>query len=433
LGSTVNLTGQTGNTQVSYLLDPWGHIKDQIGVSVNRQIFTGQEHDPHTGLIYFGARYYDPGIARFITQDPYLGETSTPPSLHRYLYAYSNPTVYVDLEGYAAETLLGVGADYIRDYVKDSQQFITEMNKHADKGLGKRSLAAVMGIGNSSLEIVAGTMDMTDMAKDAAIATSPIFKDTETGRKAQQRLEETGKKVVLTAKQAYTYVTTEDPSAMAQKAKEKLGNYLEKTFVEGDLNYTADFSGNAFITAATGAQIRGAQLSKAAAAEEAVAKTALRERVLANVAESKAARESSGFLEASKQWTTADGILGPSGTGQFIIKSEGMLESATVIKRGEFVNRMFDSKYGSIPDVSGSMGRSFAPGSGLPTTATEGIMQRGLNIYNQNDAQQAIIYKAIKNMPATKRVSIQGTTPEVLIESEFRKYLSEVRKYPVIP
>ncbi|MDI6742218.1 MAG: RHS repeat-associated core domain-containing protein, partial [Smithella sp.] len=85
LGSTVNLTDQTGNTQVSYLLDPWGHIKNQIGVSVNRQIFTGQEHDPNTGLIYFGARYYDPDTARFITQDPYLGETSTPPSLNRYL------------------------------------------------------------------------------------------------------------------------------------------------------------------------------------------------------------------------------------------------------------------------------------------------------------------------------------------------------------
>jgi RHS repeat-associated protein len=121
LGSTVNLTGQTGNTQVSYLLDPWGHIKDQIGVSVNRQIFTGQEHDPHTGLIYFGARYYDPGIARFITQDPYLGETSTPPSLHRYLYAYSNPTVYIDLFGYASwyETYwkdpLNVAADYYKE------------------------------------------------------------------------------------------------------------------------------------------------------------------------------------------------------------------------------------------------------------------------------------------------------------------------------
>jgi RHS repeat-associated protein len=100
LGSTVNLTDIAGATQVSYNLDPWGHIKSQTGSSLNRMIFTGQEHDENTGLIYFGARFYDADTARFITQDSYLGEPGTPPSLHRYLYAYSNPTVYVDLQGH---------------------------------------------------------------------------------------------------------------------------------------------------------------------------------------------------------------------------------------------------------------------------------------------------------------------------------------------
>ncbi|MGE0085425.1 MAG: RHS repeat domain-containing protein [Desulfococcaceae bacterium] len=96
LGSTVNLTDSTGGVKVSYTLDPWGHIKNQTGEIVNRQIFTGQEHDGKTGLIYFGARYYDPDTARFITQDAYLGEIGTPPNLHRY------STVYVDLFGYKA-------------------------------------------------------------------------------------------------------------------------------------------------------------------------------------------------------------------------------------------------------------------------------------------------------------------------------------------
>jgi len=105
LGSTVNLTTATGAVQVAYKLDPWGRIRSQTGDSVNRQIFTGQEHDLNTDLIYFGARYYDPDTARFITQDIYLGEKNTPPSLNRYLYAYSNPTVWVDLLGYASTQL----------------------------------------------------------------------------------------------------------------------------------------------------------------------------------------------------------------------------------------------------------------------------------------------------------------------------------------
>ncbi|MCP4075036.1 MAG: RHS repeat-associated core domain-containing protein, partial [Gammaproteobacteria bacterium] len=77
----------------------WGNIREQSGTTVNRHIFTGQEYDENTGLINFGVRLYEPETARFVTQDAYLGEMGVPPSLHRYLYAYSNPSVYVDLYG----------------------------------------------------------------------------------------------------------------------------------------------------------------------------------------------------------------------------------------------------------------------------------------------------------------------------------------------
>ncbi len=122
MGSTVNLTEPDGTLLVSYRLDPWGHIRNQTGTSVNRQIFTGQEHDTNTGLIYFGARYYDPDTARFITQDTYLGRIGTPPSLNRYLYAYANPTAYVDPNGnfavmaYLGWTAFNTAVDTLIDY-----------------------------------------------------------------------------------------------------------------------------------------------------------------------------------------------------------------------------------------------------------------------------------------------------------------------------
>lgn len=49
-----------------------------------------------TGLIYFGARYYDPAIGRFITPDPVEGDIYDPRSLNRYAYGYNNPLRYVD-------------------------------------------------------------------------------------------------------------------------------------------------------------------------------------------------------------------------------------------------------------------------------------------------------------------------------------------------
>ena len=110
LGSTIGLTDAAGNDTKSYRLDPWGNIRSQSGSSDNRHIFTGKEHDVNTGLVYFGARYYDPEVGRFISQDPYLGKENTPPSLHRYQYAYSNPTVYIDLEGYFPTTATSFAA-----------------------------------------------------------------------------------------------------------------------------------------------------------------------------------------------------------------------------------------------------------------------------------------------------------------------------------
>lgn len=41
--------------------------------------------------------------ARFLGQDPAEGNVHNPPSLHKYLYAYQNPTVYVDPDGRTAE------------------------------------------------------------------------------------------------------------------------------------------------------------------------------------------------------------------------------------------------------------------------------------------------------------------------------------------
>ncbi len=48
----------------------------------------------------FAEAYYDSSTGRFITQDPYLGEPTNPPSVHRYTYGNSNPTVFIDRHGY---------------------------------------------------------------------------------------------------------------------------------------------------------------------------------------------------------------------------------------------------------------------------------------------------------------------------------------------
>ena len=101
LRSTVNLVKTDGSISARYQYDAWGHLLNTVS-SWNKFTYTGHEQDKETGLYYFKARFYDPDTGRFLTQDPYLGDVNTPPSLHRYLYAYANPVVYMDLEGYAS-------------------------------------------------------------------------------------------------------------------------------------------------------------------------------------------------------------------------------------------------------------------------------------------------------------------------------------------
>jgi RHS repeat-associated protein len=58
--------------------------------------------DEETGLYNAKARYFDPKLGRFLSQDSFLGQIEDPPSLHRYFYGHANPIRYVDLTGHSA-------------------------------------------------------------------------------------------------------------------------------------------------------------------------------------------------------------------------------------------------------------------------------------------------------------------------------------------
>lgn len=72
--------------------------------------FTGQELDPETGLYYYGGRYYDPELGRFISPDPFVQDPEDPQNLNRYSYVLNNPQSYIDPTGYFVEWLLGGAA-----------------------------------------------------------------------------------------------------------------------------------------------------------------------------------------------------------------------------------------------------------------------------------------------------------------------------------
>jgi len=70
IGAVTKLTNSDGRVAQSYTYDAYGNLLKAKGKINNLYRFSTKELLPKSGLIYFGARYYDPRIGRFITPDP---------------------------------------------------------------------------------------------------------------------------------------------------------------------------------------------------------------------------------------------------------------------------------------------------------------------------------------------------------------------------
>ena len=67
LGSVVKTTSPAGAVTASKRYDAFGNL--ELGAA-NGYAFTGRESGYETGLAYYRARYYDPKVGRFISEDP---------------------------------------------------------------------------------------------------------------------------------------------------------------------------------------------------------------------------------------------------------------------------------------------------------------------------------------------------------------------------
>ena len=102
LGSSNVITDSSGNKAERYEYTPYGSSAVSEIVSRPSPLihhkFTGKELD-NTGLYFYGARYYDPQLGRFISADTIVQSPYDPQSLNRYSYCRNNPINYIDPSG----------------------------------------------------------------------------------------------------------------------------------------------------------------------------------------------------------------------------------------------------------------------------------------------------------------------------------------------
>jgi len=111
LGSVDVVLDEGGNVVERRDYLPYGSARAEVkepGAPETTQGFTGKELDDETGLQYYGARYYDPLIGRFVSMDPVVKDEGSKPladvlpnpqALNAYSYVTNNPLKFVDPTG----------------------------------------------------------------------------------------------------------------------------------------------------------------------------------------------------------------------------------------------------------------------------------------------------------------------------------------------
>jgi len=92
LGSITSLSNTAGSLAQTYTFDSFGKTMASSGSLTNPFQYTARELDAETNLYYYRARYYDPNVGRFLSEDPLAFNAG----LNFYNYVSANPTNLAD-------------------------------------------------------------------------------------------------------------------------------------------------------------------------------------------------------------------------------------------------------------------------------------------------------------------------------------------------
>ncbi|EAO9488552.1 RHS repeat-associated core domain-containing protein, partial [Salmonella enterica] len=134
-GDVVVISDENGHEINTYDYDVWGNIVSETEGMKNPFKYSGEIYDEKTGLYYLRARYYDPSLGRFISEDTYKGQVDNPLSLNRYTYVENNPLRYKDPTGHWKD-----GDEYIQGSTRDNIALWTDVWEKANDAGNKQRM-----------------------------------------------------------------------------------------------------------------------------------------------------------------------------------------------------------------------------------------------------------------------------------------------------
>ena len=127
--------GMVAGSRTRYL--PFGGYRTTPSQTFTDHGYTSQRHNDDLGLIYYNARYYLPGVGRFVSADSIVPDATNPQSFNRYTYVLNNPIALIDPSGHrtcsvdeggqdfeTCDQNLGTGLDYGNDLIANTFPYI---------------------------------------------------------------------------------------------------------------------------------------------------------------------------------------------------------------------------------------------------------------------------------------------------------------------
>ena len=99
-GSVKVVTDDSGQSVQFLSYSPFGKTNGNGQQDQTSHQFNGHEFDRSSGLYYYGARYYDAALGRFISPDSIVSAKFAPQYLNRYSYGLNNPVSVMDADGH---------------------------------------------------------------------------------------------------------------------------------------------------------------------------------------------------------------------------------------------------------------------------------------------------------------------------------------------
>lgn len=127
LGSVVNISDNAGNLVSTIHYDVYGDFVETGSFTSNPYKFTGRRYDSESGLFYYRARMYSPGLGRFLQNDP-VGYIGGP---HLYSYCENNPLSWYDPFGLESTSYWDMGVAIAKYEANIAKKYLDEARSDA--------------------------------------------------------------------------------------------------------------------------------------------------------------------------------------------------------------------------------------------------------------------------------------------------------------